>query len=52
MAMYQVFYKNFEGKWVPDQKFPRRSGAALRRLEKIRKTKALNGQVALQEISK
>lgn len=50
---FVVFFKNWLGDWDEDSiAFTGHTAAAKNRLAKISKTKALNGQATLQEISR
>jgi len=47
--MFQVFYKNYAGKWVSDKK-TKSDKVGNDRLAWVKKNKALNGQATLQVV--
>jgi len=63
MQKFRIFFQNWKGEWVDDSatffvdttvggdKAARTLHLAKKRLEKIRKRKALNGRATLQQIS-
>jgi hypothetical protein len=45
-----IYYRNWRGVWTSDKSFTKDSPIARKRMEIIRKTKAENGVVTLQQI--